>query len=186
MVMILGIKYREIIQDDDCASCPIKRAELCTGGYACYGGSPVEPPCCSFDDDTDLDEWVKDAFERRKRYEEYQDKIAKQDKAKKEKAKKAVETRREMRFYCRSEINQLKSCKKQLEAYKSSLRLASSFAQAFNITNEMFGYSERLKQKPEVQKTIDDLETKIKEAKQKYEAKRKEFYNNRKTGGNKQ
>ena len=182
----MGIKYKEIIQDDDCARCPIKRAELCTGGYACYGGIPVEPPCCSFDDDTDLDEWVKDAFERRKKYEEHQDKIAMKEKAKKEKAKKAAETRSEMRFYCRNEIKELKSYEKQLEAYKASLRLASTFAEAFNITNEMFGYSERLKQKPEVQQTIDDLEDKIQEAKQKYEAKRKEFYNKRKTGGNKQ
>lgn len=176
----MGIKYKEIMNDENCDRCPLMKEEICPGGWRCYGGNPIEPPCCGFDDETDLDEWVKDAVERRKRYEEYQDKIARKEKEKKEKAKKAAETRREMRFYCRNEIKQLKSCEKQLEAYKASLRLASTFAEAFNITNEMFGYSERLKQKPKVQETINDLEVKIKEAKQKYEAKRKEFYNNRK------
>ena len=160
--------------------CPIKKNELCTGGFSCYGGSPIEPPCCFFEDDTDLDEWIEERFERRRKFEQLEDERIRREKAKKEKAKKAYETRREMRFYCRNEINQLKSYEKQLEAYKSSLRLASAFAEAVNITNEMFGYSERLKQKPEVQKTIDDLEAKINEAKQKYEEKRKEFYKSRK------
>lgn len=182
----MGIKYKEIMDDKNCDRCPLMQEEICPGGWRCYGGEPIEPPCCSFDDDTDLDEWVSEYYASQYRYEKAEDERIRKEKAKKEKAKKAAETRREMRFYCRNEIKQLKSYKNQLEAHKASLRLASTFAEAFNITNEMFGYSERLKQKPEVQKTIDDLEEKIKEAKQKYEAKRKEFYNNRKTGGNKQ
>ena len=184
--MIVGIKYKEIMDDGCCDRCPLSQEGICPGGWSCYGGAPIEPPCCSFDDETDLDEWVNEYYSSQYRYEEAEDERIRREKAKKERAKKAAKTRHEMRFYCQNEISQLKSCEKQLEAYKSILRLASTFAEAFNFTNEMFGYSERLKQKPEVQKTIDDLETKIKEAKQKYEAKRKEFYNNRKTGGNKQ
>ena len=176
----MGTKWKEIAELEDCDLCPIKKNELCTGGFACYGGSPIEPPCCFFEDDTDLDEWIEERFERRRKFEQFEDERIRREKAKKEKAKKAAETKREVRFYCRNEINQLKSYEKQLEAYKASLSLASTFAEAFNITNEMFGYSERLKQKPEVQQTIDDLAAKIKEAKQKYEEKRKEFYKSRK------
>lgn len=176
----MGTKWREIAELEDCDLCPIKKNELCTGGFACYGGSPIEPPCCFFEDDTDLEEWIEERFERRRKFEQFEAERIRREKAKKEKAKKAAETMREMRFYCRNEISQLKSYEKQLEAYKASLRLASTFAEAFNITNEMFGYSERLKQNPEVQQTIYDLETKVKEAKQKYEEKRKEFYKSRK------
>ena len=174
------MKWKEFLEIEDCDLCPIKKAELCGGGASCYGGSPIDPPCCWFEDDTDLDEWIEERFERRRKLEQIEDERIRKEKAKKEKAKNAAETRSEMRFYCRNEIKHLKSCEKQLEAYKASLRLASSFAEAFNITNEMFGYSERLKQKPEVQETVDDLEAKIKEAKQKYEEKRKEFYKSRK------
>lgn len=176
----MGIKWKEIMDDECCDRCPLSQEGICPGGWSCYGVAPIEPPCCSFDDETDLDEWVGEYYASQYRYEKAEDERIRREKAKNERAKKAAETRREMRFYCRNEINRLKSYKKQLEAYKSSLRLASAFAEAVNITNEMFGYSERLKQKPEVQKTIDDLEEKINEAKQKYEEKRKEFYKSRK------
>lgn len=36
----------------DCDSCPIYKAD-CPGGYTSGGGGqPIEPPCCSWDDDT--------------------------------------------------------------------------------------------------------------------------------------
>ena len=47
---------------------------------------------------------------------------------------------------------------------------------AFNNTNEMFGYPERMKEKPEIQQTIENLKLQIAEAKEKYRLKRKEFY----------
>ena len=56
---------------EDCELCPVLKAELCTGGFTCYGGQPIEPPCCSMDEDTDLDQWVEDALERERKYEEY-------------------------------------------------------------------------------------------------------------------
>lgn len=46
----------------DCCGCPIKKAEYCLGGFACYGGEPIEPPCCDMDEDTDLDAWVDDGI----------------------------------------------------------------------------------------------------------------------------
>lgn len=36
----------------DCNSCPLYRVD-CVGGWTSDGsGNPVEPPCCSWDDDT--------------------------------------------------------------------------------------------------------------------------------------
>ncbi len=174
------MKWKDIADLEDCDLCPLKKEEICSGGWRCYGGAPIEPPCCSFDDDTDLEEWINDYYARRRRWEQAEDERLKKEKAKKEKAEKAAETRRQMKFYCRNEIQELKRLENQLKADEASLRLASSFAEAFNVTNEMFGYPDGLKQKPEAQKTIDLLQEQIKQAKEKYEQKRKEFYRKRK------
>lgn len=174
------MQWKDIADLEDCDLCPLKKEEICPGGWRCYGGAPIEPPCCSFDDETDLDEYVSDYYARQRRWEQAEDERIRKETARKERAKKAAETKRQMKFYCRNEIRELKHLEKQLEAYEASLRLASSFAEAFNVTNEMFGYSERLKPKPEVQQTIDRLKEQIKQAKEKYEQKRKEFYRKRK------
>lgn len=51
--------YKEFCDKDlSCEECPIYKAEICNGGWKCYGGAPIEPPCCSFTDDTDMDEWA--------------------------------------------------------------------------------------------------------------------------------
>ena len=174
------MKWKEFLEIEDCDLCPIKKAELCGGGSSCYGGSPIDPPCCWFEDDTDLDEWIKEAYERQRRYEEYQDKLIREKKAKEEKAKKAADTRHKMRLYCMAEIVEIKTLEKRLKAYEKELSFARSLAFAINHTNEMFKYPERLTEKPEAQKTIDELKNQIEVAKEKYKAKRKEFYANRK------
>ena len=65
-----------------------------------------------------------------------------------------------------------------MKAYEKELSFARSLAFAINHTNEMFKYPERLTEKPEAQKTIDELKNQIEIAKEKYKAKRKEFYAN--------
>lgn len=52
--------WKDFKEKEDCYGCPLLEHEMCTGGYQCYGGEPIEPPCCNFDDDTDLDKWVDD------------------------------------------------------------------------------------------------------------------------------
>lgn len=178
------MKWKEFLEIEDCDICPIKQAELCSGGYDCYDGSPIEPPCCSFDDETDLDKWIKEAFDRQKKHEEYENKIEREKREKQERANKSAKTRREMRFYCREEIATIKTLEKRLKSIENSLSLANSLAFALNITNEMFGYSERVKATPEAQKTIDKLKEDIQIAKEKYKIKRKKFYAERlKKGG---
>ena len=41
--------------DGNCEICPLLEENICPGGYRCYGGAPIEPPCCSIDEDADLD-----------------------------------------------------------------------------------------------------------------------------------
>ena len=172
---------KKLIQEfDDCSPCPLLEDEICPGGTTCYGDQPIEPPCFSFYDDTDLDEWVKEYFEREKRYEEYQEKLIREKKAKEEKAKKAAETRHAMRLYCMAEIVELKSLKKRLAEYEKAYSLAQSLAFAINSANEMFRYPERVKEKPEIQQRIEDLKVQIAETEACYKANRKEFYAKRK------
>ena len=63
--------WKDFRQKECCDDCPLLENELCNcrGDIACYGGEPVEPPCCNFDDDTDLDKWVDDILARRRRRE---------------------------------------------------------------------------------------------------------------------
>ena len=174
------MKWAEIAEMEDCDLCPVKKAELCTGGYSCYGGAPVEPPCCSFDDDTDVNQWVNDRIAAQYRYEAWEDAQIRKKEARQERAKKAAETRRELRRYCREELHEIKRLEKALSAYEAQLRLASTFAEAFNATNEMFRYSERMKVKPEVTQNIEKMKSDIAGAKERYSSKRQEFYAKRK------
>ena len=112
-------------------------------------------------DDTDLDKWVEDALEQQRKYEEYLCKKEKEERLKKEKAKKAADTRHRMRIYCMDEIVALKQAKKQLQKAKELERLASSYAFAVNATNEMFQYDERVKVKPELSESVKLLEEKV-------------------------
>lgn len=45
----------------DCENCPLLKEEICPGGMTSSSdGTPVEPPCCGFNDDTDLDQLIDD------------------------------------------------------------------------------------------------------------------------------
>lgn len=175
--------WKDFAEHEDCAGCPLLENEICPGRWRCYGGEPIEPPCCSFNDDTDLDEWVNQYFSRQHRYEEAEEKRIQAERKKKERAEKAAETRRDMRWYCMAEILALKQAQKALNRQKSVESLVSGFAEAVNITNEMFRYEERVIVKPEISAEIQRLEADVDAAKKAYESKRKEFYAKRKKGG---
>lgn len=67
-----------------------------------------------------------------------------------------------------------------MQAQKAVERLASDFAEAINFTNEMFRYKERKQVKPEISAEVKRLEEEVALAKEKYNAKRTEFYAKRK------
>lgn len=167
--------WKDFVEDENCDNCPLLKSEICPGGFHCYGGEPIEPPCCSFDDDTDLDKWVEDYFEQQRAFEKREDARIREEKKKKERAKKAADTRRAVCWYCRDEIQALKRAQDQLEAQKAAERLASSFVEAINITNEMFRYPERVKINQKISDEVKRLEIEVAAAKEKYNAKRKEF-----------
>lgn len=174
--------WKDFAKQESCDGCPLAENEICTGGWACYGGEPIEPPCCSFDDDTDLDEWVIRHLEQQRAWEEREDRRIREEAKRKERAKKAADTRRAIRWYCRDELYALNRAQNALQAQEAAERFASSLAEAVNFTNEMFRYKERVQVKPEFSAEVKRLEAEVASAKKRYDAKRKEFYVNRNMG----
>jgi len=164
--------YKEI---DDCEQCPLLKEEICPGGWtASPSGSPIEPPCCSFDDDTDLEQWVEDYYENQRRYEEYLDRKWEEEQEKKRKAEVAKKKRNYLKIYCTSERVDVKRAKKRLQSHKAAVSLGESIAFAFNTTNEMFGYSERLNKNQKVDDELKRLEDELANAEKKLKEKQKE------------
>ncbi len=176
--------WKDFAKEESCDNCPLLENEICKGGFVCYGGKPIEPPCTCFEDDTDLNAWVDDYFEQKKRREEFEESRLREARKKKERAKKAADTRRALRWYCFAEIQALKQAEKELKAQKAAERLAAIWAESVNITNEIFRYEERLACNPWLSAEIKRLETEVFAAKEKYDAKRKEFYANRRIARN--
>lgn len=175
-----SLLWRDFAEEECCDNCPLLKAEICPGGYACYGGQPIEPPCCSFDDDTDLVEWVEEYFEMQRQREAREDERIKADRKKKERAKKAADTRRALKNYCRDELYILNRAKSELQAQLNAERLAKSWAEAFNFANEMFRYEERYKVRQEISEHVKKLQLEVERAEKAYQEKKKEFYRNRK------
>lgn len=144
--------------------CPYFKADACNmSGMVCYGGEPIEPPCCigDYPDDKDIEDIVKEILDRTQRYEEQEDRLIAMKKAKEERAKKAADTRRRVRNYCVNEIVKIKLLKKQIAEIKATQSFAESLAFAFNTTNETFHYEERVKPNPVFKDAIDEITAKL-------------------------
>ncbi len=81
-----------------------------------------------------------------------------------------------MRWYCASEISELKRAEKALRAQKAAESFACSLAEAINFANAALQYNERVTVQPQISEKVKWLEAEFAAAKEKYEAKRKEFY----------
>lgn len=175
--------WKDFAKQEDCNGCPLLEEEICPGGFACYGGEPIEPPCYSFDDETDLYQWINDYFDSQRRYEEREATRLKEERKRKERAQKAAETRRKMQWYCRDEIYELKQAQKALKAQENLENFSRSFAEAINFANEMFQYKERVAVKPQISEEVEHLRMRVDKTKAAFEAKRKEFYKDRENNG---
>lgn len=172
--------WKDFKDKGECDGCPLLEYAFCPGGTACYGGVPIEPPCYTFKDDTDLDKWVDDAFAQERIEKEQREAELKKKERAKERAKKAADTRKALSWYCRDEIHALKKARKALEAQRALEHFASSVAEAVNFANEAFCYKERVGVKPEVSAEVLRLEAEVELAKKAYDSKREQFYAERK------
>ncbi len=160
---------------EDCENCPLLAEEICPGGMTSSpSGTPIEPLCCSFDDDTDLDQWISDYYDSQRRYEEYLDRKWKEEQEKKRKAEKAKKRRDYLKWYCFDEKMEVKKARKRLAAHQAAVRFAESMAFAINTTNEMFQYSERVSVNKKVDDELERLQNALADAEMKLKEKQKE------------
>ena len=138
------MKYKEL---EDCEQCPLFN-DMCPGGMTFSpSGNPIEPPCTCWNPDDDLDELYDSAIASQLAHEEYLERKWKEEndlkKKKEEKAKKAEEARM-ITHYETSQINKLR---KRIKNNNETLSIINSISSAMNMTNEMYGYGERIVEK---------------------------------------
>lgn len=160
---------------EDCDGCPLLIEELCNGGMSVSGsGTPIEPPCCSMDDDTDLDEWIKDYYERKRRWEKQESERLRKKKEKDYKNDVAKRKRQFLKSYCYKEQKQVKDLEKSIKSFSKYIDKIDSYVTAVNITNEMFGYSDRLEVNNAYNLKLKSLEDSLLKAKENLKKKQQE------------
>ncbi len=162
---------------EDCNECPLKDEFSCPGGWACYGGEPIEPPCACWTDEElemDVEEYIDELHRIQITREEYERHLWEQEQEKKRKNEIAAKKRSHMRSYCTKERLAVKSLKKRIKSYEKIEQLASSMAEAVNVTNKMFGYAERRVVNPAITDTLQSLYTELEKAELKLKEKQKE------------
>lgn len=125
-----------------CEFCPLN-GDYCTceGNMVCYGGMPIEPPCCGFEDEDILDEiydqW-RDAEVREERYRAEKEKEAQIKKAKSEERKKKL---REYKRRHWKELQEIKTLKSKIKGEQKNIKYIEEmrmYANVINSVNKMF------------------------------------------------
>ena len=120
-----NLTFGEMCEYDlDCSFCPLNQTYcFCDGGMLCYGGEPIEPMCCSFNEDDVLrdiyDRFVLQDYAQTKAEEEKE----KQQKLKEEKSKQRKQKLREYKFRNCKELEQIKLLKLKIKKEKRESRL---------------------------------------------------------------
>lgn len=136
-----NLTYGELCEYNlDCDVCPLKD-EFCNGGVMCYGGEPIEPPCCSFNDDTILSEVYDNFFVVRYNFEKQQEEKERQLELKKQKSEERKKKLREYKhrnWDSLLKIDFLKKKIKQEEKRIEFINRLNTFSNAVNFTNKIF------------------------------------------------
>lgn len=167
--------YKDFInQDLECEDCPLY-SDMCRGGMTSnHNGEPVEPPCCNFDDDTDMEEWASIQHKRILDMEERETERHKRQLEKEARKEVANERRRASMWHVHEETRELKRLRKQIEAIESAHRLKEAFNSASNMINNISREIDDRQKNEE----ISNIENKIKELELRKKQKLKEFREN--------
>ena len=136
-----NLTYGEFVEYDmDCNCCPLY-GEYCSGGIKCYGGMPIEPPCCSFDDDTILQDWCDKQAKFEYQRQEAEDRREKALALKKQKSEERKKKLREYKWRNSEDLYQIKKLKQRIKQEKKRIDAIDNircFARAVNSVNKMF------------------------------------------------
>lgn len=137
-----NLTYGEIIEYDlECSEyCPLY-GEFCKGGMTCYGGVPIEPPCCSFKDEDILQEKYDNFAYSRFQHYRYLEEEEEKQRIKEEKSKIRKQKLREYRMRNYLDLDKIKELKKHIKYYNKQIERIDKlnrFAIAVNTTNKLF------------------------------------------------
>lgn len=156
-----------------CDVCPFDGTQYCR-----HDG--VESPCVSIDDDDDVSYYaysIQYDYDARAEAAYAEEQLQKK---KHERAVKAAKTRTRMQRYCYEEIQTIKRLEKRLNWCESVLRKAQNIQYATAVVNTACGIetpnAPTTAQLRTAQAAIDKLKADIEVTKERYAAKRKEFY----------
>lgn len=171
--------WRDFSELDRCDACPIYLAGFCPGNdFSFVGGSPLEPPCCEFDDDTDMDAVVLELKQRRARSQAARSQLDAKEAARKERARKAAQTRAEVRDYCHEELDQVKRLRILLSRVRKEYDQQYLRASAIQNAHRMMG-EHCVVAFPDF-RFVEECRNQLVVAESRYAAKKAEFYARRK------
>lgn len=156
----------------NCETCPFNK-KYCNG--MTYGpNGPIFPPCSELEDET-----IEDKYEtfliQKAAEEEYYKRMHEIETEKKRKASLAKNRRLFMKRACYKELHAVQSLKKQIKSLQGVINRINSFASAVNITNQMFGYSQRVEKDEKLEKKLNELNAALEKASIELKAKQKEI-----------
>lgn len=160
------ITMGDVVESGDCSGCPLYNNE-CPGGWKCYGGEPIEPPCCGWDDDVlamTPDEYYDSYLEDVRLAEESYDRMLKFKSDSIRKRKIEIWKLR----YLKTVYNV--NSKEVDEIWKTicDLRGGVAFARIMNNINSSLGMGKFANVNDGLyEKTMDELEEKLNRAKEK-------------------
>lgn len=168
----------KLYEIEDCDECPIRDEGICPGGWTSgAGGDPIEPPCTNWDGNKNVRDYIEEFYASQLEYEEYEDRLF-EEKQKKQRKKEISKRKREyIKGYCISEQIAVKTLKRKIKNYENIEHLADCMATAFNITNEMFGYSDRKEVNPEISEALQTLKAELEKAEKDLKDKQNECRN---------
>ena len=137
-----NLTYGELCEYDmDCKDrCPLYD-EFCSGGMACYGRMPVEPPCCSFNEDTVLQEEYDRFFMSRHRQQQVEDEREEKLKLKKQKSEERKKKLLAYRIRNGADLYEIKELKKKIKQENKKIEMIGYYkckADAVNFANKIF------------------------------------------------
>lgn len=137
-----NLTYGEIVEYNlECSEyCPLY-GEFCRGGVVCYGGEPIEPPCCSFKDEDVLQEKYDKFLYGRYCWEQKLKEKEEKQRIKEEKSKIRKQKLREYKWRNYEDLQKIKDLKKYIKDYNNKLKQIDRldiYAIAVNSTNEFF------------------------------------------------
>lgn len=150
-----NLTFGEMCEYDlDCSVCPFNQTYcFCNGGMTCYGGMPIEPMCCSFNENDVLqdiyDRFVWQDYAQTKAEEEKE----KQQKLKEEKSKQRKRKLFEYRFRNGKELSQIRLIKQKIKAEEKiidKIKYLMCFTSAINSVNKMFREANQPNNQPDI------------------------------------